>query len=140
MTEETSILSTAIRTGLLLNAALLMSRDIRWGETATRTASPAGGEGGQNGSVDPGVVRTEKQRERFCSKLWVALKPVFAQEGIRERNKVESSKILLLGDALYLHTCTWCTHLLSRCKGQEGLTKPETDRAHAKFPEELLGF
>lgn len=61
-TEETSFLSTATGTGLLLNAPLLMSRDIRWGETATRTASPAGG---QIGSMDPGVVRTEELRERF---------------------------------------------------------------------------
>lgn len=65
MTEETSFLSTAIRIGLLLNAALLTSQDIRWGETATRTASLTGGEGGLIGSMDPGVVRTEELRERL---------------------------------------------------------------------------
>lgn len=63
--EETSLLSTAIGTALLLNAALLMIWDIRWGEAATRTVSLAGREKGQIGSVDPGVMRTEELRERL---------------------------------------------------------------------------
>lgn len=65
LSEETSLLSTAIGTGLLLNAALLMIWDIRWGEAATRTACLAGREKGQIGSVDPGVMRTEELRERL---------------------------------------------------------------------------
>lgn len=64
-TQETSLISTAIRTRLLLHAALVTSQDIRRGETAMRPASLAGGEGGQIGSMDPGVVRTEELRERF---------------------------------------------------------------------------
>lgn len=58
----------------------------------------------------------------------------------RERNKADSSKILLLGDSLYVHTCPRYTHLLGRWRGQEALTKHETDRTHIKFSETALQF